>query len=65
MRSLRITRNRMSKQHKTILRAYGIEMTLKRIVLSYDGSFYYQCEDSTDREYSWVLQEHEIEEWIK
>jgi hypothetical protein len=50
-----------NKKHKTRLTAYNKNMKLKRIVLAYDGIFYYDCEDEKGN--LWVLQEHEIERW--
>ena len=52
---------RYNKKHKTKLIAYNKNMKLKRIVLAYDGDFYYNCED--ERGNNWVLQSHEIKEW--
>jgi hypothetical protein len=52
----------MTKEHKRNLIAYNIPMILHRIVLCYDGSFYYQCKDTQDR--NWTLQEHEIDTWV-
>ena len=51
----------INKEHKRIITAYNMKMKLTRIVLDYEGSFYYHCIDNNNR--NWVLQPHEIQSW--